>query len=34
VLSEEEAFWVFVQLMETDYLPNDYYQLMLGARVD
>jgi hypothetical protein len=27
VLQEEEmTFWIFVQLLETDYLPIDYFQ--------
>lgn len=34
MLSEEDAFWVFVQLMETDYFTLDYFQQLIGAQVD
>jgi hypothetical protein len=34
VVSEEEAFWIFTQLIETRYFPNDYFQMMVGALVD
>ena len=33
VLSEEESFWVFVQIVE-DMLPLDYYSHMLGILID
>ena len=33
IVGEEDAFWMFCQLIET-YFPLDYFQLMLGAMVD
>lgn len=33
VLTEEEAFWVFVALVENT-MPIDYYQQLVGARSD
>jgi hypothetical protein len=34
VVSEEQAFWVLVQLLETRYYSLDYFQKMIGAQVD
>lgn len=33
VMTEEEAFWTFSHVIET-LMPLDYYQNMVGARVD
>ena len=33
VLTEEEAFWAFVALVE-NIMPIDYYQQLVGARAD
>lgn len=32
-MTEEEAFWTFSHVIET-LMPLDYYQNMVGARVD
>lgn len=32
-LSEEEAFWVLTQILES-YLPLDYYDMMAGVLID
>ena len=33
VMTEEEAFWTFTSLIE-NLMPIDYFQNMIGARVD
>jgi hypothetical protein len=33
VMSEEEAFWTLVQMVEV-YLPIDYYSNLLGVLID
>ena len=33
VMSEEEAFWTFTSIVE-NIMPPNYYQGMLGARID